>query len=202
MTATSFSGVIYLHMSPSGKVYVGQTTHSIKKRWRDKVRVARCLTLEGYDYPVSKAIRKYGPKSFTHQTVTTAQSKDDLNNLEKCWIILLRSRDSLCGYNVAEGGNGNPGLKHTYATKEKIRLVNLGRKHTAEAKENMGASHRGFKHSPGTIAKMTGQKRTPQQIQNIQNGISPEGRERVRQAAASRPRDAKGHFIKFNREKI
>lgn len=61
----------------------------------------------------SKALKKYGKENFKCELIETADSKEDLNIREKFWIAEFKARDTKIGYNINEGGEGNPGYKHT-----------------------------------------------------------------------------------------
>jgi hypothetical protein len=90
------NGCIYIHVNKTnGKVYVGQTRNT-KERWRS-----------GYKQQpyFRKALVKYGWGGFDHLVVIdSVTDQDKLNNLEKLWVILLRSTNRDCGYNLVPGG--------------------------------------------------------------------------------------------------
>lgn len=89
-------GNIYVHVNKtSGKVYVGQS-RNIKERWRSRYR----------EQPrFSRSIKKYGWDGFDHLILASGiEDQEKLNNLEKVWIILLRSTNRNLGYNIAPGG--------------------------------------------------------------------------------------------------
>lgn len=90
------NGCIYFHINKtSGKVYVGQS-RNVKDRWRSRYKE------QPYFY---NAINKYGWNGFDHIIVVDGVgSQTELNNLEKLWIILLRSTDPYFGYNLIPGG--------------------------------------------------------------------------------------------------
>jgi len=96
------TGYIYIHISPSNKAYIGQTTTSLEHRFNN-----------GNNYigsPVFwNAIQKYGWDSFEHRVLYTveAESKEELikklNLLER---ESIKKYNSLApnGYNVELGG--------------------------------------------------------------------------------------------------
>ncbi len=97
-------GIIYkITNEVNGKIYVGQTIRSMNDRWTDHKRDA----VNGVDYPLYFAMRKYGVENFNIVCLDSASSLDDLNQKEKLWIKEL---NSLCknekGYNVVIGGLG------------------------------------------------------------------------------------------------
>ena len=146
-------GEIYLHLNTAnGRGYVGQTTQGAETRWKEQVRHARLLSCADYKYPLSRAIRKYGAAGFNHQILSDAQSKAELNNLERVWIILLGTRKPN-GYNLAKGGEGNPGLKHTDAAKEKIAAGHRGRPLSAEHRAALSLAGKGNPKHGGGVPK-------------------------------------------------
>jgi group I intron endonuclease len=111
--------IIYQLMSPSGKSYVGQTTRSLKRRWQE-----HCGGKQRNGTRIRNAIKKYSPSSFLVQQLSTASNQEELNNLEKVWIILLQSADPQHGYNLTWGGeNGN----HTEQSKQRISIAKKGK---------------------------------------------------------------------------
>ena len=65
----------------------------------------------------SKALKKYGKENFECVLLEAVDSKEELNIREKYWIAEFKARDKRIGYNINEGGEGNPGYKHTDAFK-------------------------------------------------------------------------------------
>src|SRR5690348_108897 len=85
----------------NGKSYIGQTVQPLHIRWRKHKDAA----LHGKLPRICKAIRKYGPESFDSQILAVTQTKEELNNLERLWIILLQTTNESFGYNITAGGN-------------------------------------------------------------------------------------------------
>jgi group I intron endonuclease len=97
-------GIIYkITNLVNGKLYAGQTVRSLGDRWADHKRDS----LNGVDYPLHFAIRKYGVDNFIIEELDFASSIEELNEKEIFWIKEL---NSLCkngnGYNVLTGGLG------------------------------------------------------------------------------------------------
>ena len=133
--------IVYQLRSPSGKSYVGQTIHSFEHRWKQHLRNKK------NPYAVHAALKKYGPESFLVQELAHADNQEQLNNLEKLWIILLQSAEPTKGYNLTWGGEGG---SHTEATKEKLREAQrhvTNRHHTPETREKIRKGHLGLKFS-------------------------------------------------------
>lgn len=95
--------VIYkMQNKVNGKVYIGQTRRALDTRIREHVSAAK----NGQDCYIGKAIRKYGEDNFDVSIIATADSLDELNELESYYIQKYHS--DINGYNLALGGEFNP----------------------------------------------------------------------------------------------
>lgn len=154
-------GIIYKAEFKNGKVYIGQTTRSFKKRKREHLNAL-------YDENVvfHNAIIKYGKSSIAWSVIDTADSLDELNEKEKYWIAFYNSHihfKNSNGYNMTIGGDSTLGWKPSEETKRKISEANKGklkgknnpqygktgelstwwgRKHTKEEKQKIGDGNR------------------------------------------------------------
>lgn len=99
----------------SGKIYVGQTIHSLEKRRKQHEESA----LGGYNEMVfGRALKKYGVENFEWEIIDTAETVDELNEKEIYWIDKLESLiDYGHGYNCNKGGKNG---KHSEYTKKAI----------------------------------------------------------------------------------
>lgn len=121
------------YCEPSNKVYVGQTCVGLKRRWSlHKSRANR-----GYKLHLYNALRKYGAESFGLQELASVETREQTDNLERLWILLLDSTNPEVGYNNTFGGEGG---KKTPESIEKQRQKMLGRKLTPEQKRKQGES--------------------------------------------------------------
>lgn len=82
------------------KVYVGQS-RSIEKRWAAHKRAAYLVDAPSYEYPIYRAIRKYGIENFSFEIIELCPVAD-LNEKEKFWISHYNSFFE--GYNSTVGG--------------------------------------------------------------------------------------------------
>ena len=120
---------VYMHISPSGKRYIGITSQKTKKRWQNG---------KGYigNQHFTNAIEKYGWDNFKHIIIAKGLSEEEAKWLE---IELIREWDSTNpskGYNISLGGEGTNGLcgeKHPM----------YGKHHTEEAKKRMSENKKG-----------------------------------------------------------
>lgn len=105
---------VYMHISPSGKKYVGITKQKLNKRWKN-----------GYGYTGSphfyNAILKYGWDNFEHLTIAENLTEKDACELEKSLIANYNLTNREFGYNECDGGEGTNGYHHTDVYKERLR---------------------------------------------------------------------------------
>lgn len=97
---TKYGRVYIIRNTVNTKVYVGQTTVSIKLRFQNHLSAAR----NGKDYIIGKAIRKYGEDKFYIELLEECLA-EELNEREVYWISYFNSTDSKFGYNMSIGGN-------------------------------------------------------------------------------------------------
>ncbi len=78
---TKFGRIYIIRNKVNTKVYVGQTTVSIKLRFQNHLSAAR----HDKDYVIGKAIRKYGEQNFYIELLEECLSSE-LNEREMYWI--------------------------------------------------------------------------------------------------------------------
>jgi group I intron endonuclease len=89
-------GVIYkITNLVNAKVYIGQTTFSMKDRLHSHCKGLFCTKL-------SRAIRKYGKENFVIEQIDSANNRLELNQKEIYWISHYNAIKE--GYNIREGG--------------------------------------------------------------------------------------------------
>lgn len=169
--------IIYKHTNKTtGKSYVGQTKHTIHKRWVQHVGEAYKFGHKSYNEKFKNAIRKYGKEDWTHEILESCD-ESEANAKEIYWIEVLNSKQE--GYNSTDGGETAPeaGIKALIAynksrkgiplpeeTRQKISKAGKGRVvsrdtrrklsermstfvHTEEAKLKISKANKGRKHS-------------------------------------------------------
>lgn len=87
----------------NGKVYIGQSVN-IEKRFISHKNAGFNTNNSGYNYPLYKAIRKYGLENFSFEIIEELNN-NLLNDREKYWISFYNSNDKNFGYNQTEGGD-------------------------------------------------------------------------------------------------
>lgn len=105
-----YKGIIYKYTSPSGKIYIGQTSHEQSRR-KD------FLSDKNYAGPkINSARNKYGVENFEYEIIFKVESliesevKEILNDKEIQYITLFDSFEN--GYNLDLGG-GTASYKRT-----------------------------------------------------------------------------------------
>lgn len=97
---TKYGRIYIIRNTINNKVYVGQTTVSLKLRFQNHLSQAR----HNSDYILGKAIRKYGETNFYIELLEECLV-EELNDREKYWIAYFNSTNYKCGYNKSIGGN-------------------------------------------------------------------------------------------------
>lgn len=111
----------------NGKIYIGQSV-KIEQRWAKEKRRAFCPDEVEYNYPRSKAFRKYGLENFNFEIIEEC-SLDKLNEREKYYIKFYNSVVPN-GYNVTLGGQNAAGVKLDLSKVEEITEILLTTKLT------------------------------------------------------------------------
>lgn len=115
----------------NGKVYIGQTKRPLAIRIRDHRH-----NRHGHGI-LHSAIRKYGIDAFTFDVIDTAGSKPELDLKEIKWIAHYDCK-APNGYNLSDGGKGNPGYRLSEEARAKIRARAIGRVWSKESKHPGG----------------------------------------------------------------
>lgn len=126
--------VVYEHISPSGKVYVG-ITNDIKKRWCGNG--SRYCT---YNSIFKKAIEKYGWNNLEHKIILANLTKSEANYTEKYLIKWYKLHN--ISYNITDGDEGTLGRKVSEETRIKMRSKALGRKISEEQRLKLSIAHK------------------------------------------------------------
>ena len=115
----------------NNKRYVGKTTDSIEKRWKEHCK--DCRKQQNEKRPLYDAINKYGIENFKIEQLETV-SDSKLSDREIYWIQELQTYGKN-GYNASKGGDGTI----LYDYQEFIDLYNLGYS-SRKISEKTGAS--------------------------------------------------------------
>ena len=141
------SWIVYRHITPSGKSYIGITSRkNPNKRWRNG---------KGYEKGSAfrRAIDKYGWDDIQHNILFNDLTEKEAKWLENyliCYYWTFVGFKNSKGYNMTLGGEGSTGCKHTNEAKRKISEAckgiehsNKGKPQTDEAKKKNSEAHKG-----------------------------------------------------------
>lgn len=131
---------LYMHTSPSGKVYIGVTKRNPEYRWNNG------SGYKGNEY-FSRAICKYGWDSFQHDIIATNLSYEEAANMEIDLIAIHDAANREFGYNIEHGGKMCGTVSEE--TKRKMSISCTGRKRSPEGRANMSISHMGNQNRTG-----------------------------------------------------
>jgi group I intron endonuclease len=142
----------------NGKIYIGKDTKNNP-------------TYLGSGVLLKKAIDKYGKENFIKEIIEKCNEHDILNEREKYWINVFDSKNTLIGYNIAEGGHG--GLTYTDETRKRISEMFKGRFVSEETKQKMSKSRKGkFKHTEKAKEKISKKHKGKKLTQEHRDKIS------------------------------
>lgn len=139
---------IYVHISPSGKMYIGQTKTALKHRWRDGAGyLYKYKDRDEYKQPAfARAILKYGWDNFEHEVIASNLTKEEADNFEKLLIEKLDTMNPKYGYNCNSGGsNGSPSKETRNKISKAFKGENhplYGKHHSEETKKKISESHK------------------------------------------------------------
>ena len=187
------SYIYVIENTVNGMAYVGKA-NNVNRRWLKHIEAAR--TSDGFLY---RAIRKYGRESFVVHTVDESDDESHaLRVLEPEWISYMRMM-GVSLYNLAEGGHGSTGHRHTAETRVKMSETRRGWVPSEEVRAKISDALRGLQMSDETRMKISeshrGKKKPPRSAEHCAKisaskkgkKITDEHAERIRQSMISSP---------------
>ena len=125
---------VYMHTTPSGKVYIGITSQEPKVRWK-----------HGSNYKTSvafyRAIQKYGWENIRHDILYSGLTKEQAEEIEIRLIAEHKSTDPRYGYNCDNGGCSVG--RASEATRAKMSQARMGHKTADSTRAKISRSHKG-----------------------------------------------------------
>lgn len=122
----------------NGKIYIGQTSRTIEKRWQEHLWDAHN---HHNNCSLHSAIRKYSKSNFLVEKVIECDN-DNLNDYEKYWISFYQSNNKHKGYNLTDGGDSNfKKNPDSEITKQKKSFAQTGENNSFYGKHH-SANHR------------------------------------------------------------
>lgn len=114
---------VYMHISPSGKRYIGITSSSVKDRWKNGL---------GYKTQLFyRAIQKYGWDNIEHIILAEGLTMQEAEIMEKKLIAQYNTKTPY-GYNLSDGGLGSSGHLMTVEGRKSLSKKLKGRKVSVE----------------------------------------------------------------------
>ena len=142
--------IVYCVISPSGKLYVGKSAQTLRRRWQNHCALATM----GKPWALHHAIRKYGSEGFQKFILADDVSPNEAALWEIIFIALFRSRESHIGYNMTAGGDGVLGWKKSAEARERTARAHRGKLVSDETRRKIGASRAFVKISEETRQKI------------------------------------------------
>lgn len=157
------SGIYKFTNKINNKVYIGQAKN-LRNRVRDHLSA-----FQKNKFPniyIYKSMKKHGLQNFELEILIEGNfSKTELDEMEICYIRLLKSNNSFFGYNMTIGGDGANGRKTSQQTKDKIGKANKGHEVSQETRQKIRQTNLGHKHTDETKEKMKGRKHSKETIE-------------------------------------
>lgn len=131
--------IVYEHVSPDGKRYIGITSQKPQMRWRNG---------EGYskNKHFYRAIQKYGWSMFSHNILFESMSEKAAKAKEKELIKKYETTSPKYGYNITRGGETRQPCPEY--VKELIRAKNIGKTVSMETRLKISKAKKGKKKGP------------------------------------------------------
>ena len=113
--------IVYMHVCPNNKKYIGITKQLPEKRWKkgDGYRTQKYF---------KRAIDKYGWNNIQHIILLKNLTKKEACNKEIELIKKYKTNNYKNGYNVSSGGDGANGIIISEKQKEILRKALKGNK--------------------------------------------------------------------------
>ena len=105
--------------SVDGKLYVGVTTCSLAKRWREH----RCAANTGSEAVLYRAMRFHGESQFSITILYEATSKEEMLAVERGLIAQYGTQSRRLGYNLTAGGDSGSGVRLIGALNARSKLT-------------------------------------------------------------------------------
>ena len=183
--------IVYMHISPSNKRYIGLTKQKPEHRWDN----GNGYKTQRYFY---RAIEKYGWDNFQHIIVARGLDEETAKWLE---IELIREWDSTNpnkGYNITLGGDGCSGYQHSEEFKKEQSERNsgennpfYGKHHTEETRRKISETSKGKQFSEEHKEKIS-KANSGENNYWFGKQLSEEHKEKISKANSGKPSSMKG----------
>lgn len=127
--------IIYEHISPSGKVYVGIISKKTPNaRWEGGNGYSSCKLFH-------RAIKKYGWENIIHKVIATGLGEGTAKNMERDLIAYYKSKN--ISYNMTDGGDGIIGIPKSDLQRATVGKLWKNKKIPQEIRLKMSKAHLG-----------------------------------------------------------
>ena len=150
----------------SGKRYIGKTNNMRMRMYDHKRAKGTCPKLH-------RAIKKYGPESFSVRQIQTFDCEDSAYIMEERLIELYDAVDK--GYNTSRGGAcTTAGIPKSEETKRKLREAHIGKTLSEDTKEKIRKSLKEARKHGWNPKSRLGKKNSPEHVANIKKALTPD----------------------------
>lgn len=126
--------IIYKLISPSGKIYIGQTSSNLELRFNQHINAwkkwSKNKTKKGFCTKLFYGFESYSPETWTKEIIYQTTLKEDLDEKESYFIELYDSINT--GYNITKGGNGR---KVDFLDEDHKQNISMAKKQFFETEE-------------------------------------------------------------------
>lgn len=196
--------IVYMHIFPNGKRYIGITNQTPERRWRNNG--------DGYKYAqklIWYAIRKYGWENVKHEILYQNLSKEEACQKEIELIAEYNTTNREHGYNYHIGGELGPsGKKASEETRKKISESLKGNQYRKgkhfteeqliklrEVRAKQDYSHLKGRKMPEAFRERQRQKWLGKNNPNFNNGLSEEAKAKRKASLKGRVGPNKGKHL-------
>ena len=185
-------GVIYkIYNNFDSKVYVGQTTRLLDRRWKQHLYSVK-KNLDSFH--IHRAMKAHGIENFQIEQIDTAQSREELNSKEIYWINFYDSVKN--GYNLNINGHNaflSDETKEKKSVKSQAMWLKTGHKENHAKKMSAIWSNPEYKHN--FSEKMLKNYKNPEfkekHLQAIKASITPKRIQKTSEASKKMWQDPK-----------
>jgi len=172
------TGVYLIRNLHTGAVYVGSSSHSIARRWREH---RSCLIGGRHCNPrLQNAWNKYGADMFAWEVLEHAEGRDAVLACEQRWIDhYWGGRMGVNCYNMLPTAGSTAGRIISPETRAKMRAAARERVASPETRAKMSAASRGHVKSPETRAKLSARIVSPETRAKLSAATSAANRVRI-----------------------
>lgn len=120
---------VYMHISPSGKKYIGITKQDVQKRWQNGYGYLNKNEDGTFKQPyMARAVLKYTDwkNAWEHLILIDDLTEEEAKEKEKMFIKEYNTRNPNYGYNITAGGEGMSGWTPSEESKRKNSLSHIG----------------------------------------------------------------------------